>query len=123
VEEFTAHDFSSNVMIQPGQSDKRKFAIRSLKSPQDFAKYMVFLIYLAVLYYITRSSATPRKTAMWMLITLFVTLGAFIGLALLPNSPQAVSGLGRLGGAVGMVASIGVGLVHIRSRKRPTSGY
>ena len=80
---------------------------------------MIFLLYLIALYFITRSSAIPRKTAMWMLTTLFVILVVFIGLALLPSSSEAVYGLGRLGGMIGMVSSIVVGFKHMRSHKRP----
>lgn len=80
---------------------------------------MIFLLYLIAFYFITRSSAIPRKTVMWMLITLLVTIGVFISLALLPSSPMAVYGLGRLGGVMGTVASIAAGLKHRRSHKRP----
>lgn len=80
---------------------------------------MIFLLYLITLYFIARSSAIPLKTVMWMLITLFVTLAVFISLALLPSSPTAVYGLGRLGGVMGMVASIAAGLKHRRSHERP----
>jgi hypothetical protein len=99
---------------------KQNLRLATLKSWQDFAT-MVFLLYVTALYFITRCSALPRKTVLWMLITLFVTLAAFIGLAMLSSSPEAVRGLGRLGGTIGMIASIGVGLMHIRLHKRPRS--
>jgi hypothetical protein len=79
----------------------------------------VFPLYLVVLFFITRSSAIPGKTVMWMLITLVVTIAVFVGLAGFVSSPEAAYGLGGLGSLIGMVASVAVGLKHMRSHKRP----
>ena len=81
----------------------------------------VFPFYLVALYFITRASAIPGKTVMWMLITLLVTIAVFIGLAGFVSSPEAAYGLGGLGSLVGMVASVTVGLMHRRSHKRPAA--
>jgi hypothetical protein len=80
---------------------------------------MIFILYLTALYFITRSSAIPLKTVMWMLIMLFVTIAVFIGLALLTVTPQGAYGLGGLGSLIGMVVSVAVGWKHMRSHKRP----
>jgi hypothetical protein len=82
---------------------------------------MILFLYLAALYFITRSSAIPLKTLTRMLITLFVTIAVFVGLALLTVTPEAAYGLGGLGSVIGMAASVGAGLKHMRSHKRPTS--
>jgi hypothetical protein len=79
----------------------------------------VFPLYLVVLFFITRSSAIPVKTVMWMLITLVVTIATFVGSAVFVNSPEAAYGLGGLGSLIGMVASVVVGLRHMRSHRRP----
>jgi len=76
-------------------------------------------LYLPALFFITRSSASRGKTVMWMLITLFVTIAVFVGLAGFVSSPEAAYGLGGVGGLIGMVASVAVGLKHMRSHKRP----
>jgi hypothetical protein len=80
---------------------------------------MIFLFYLLALFFITRSSAIPGKTAMWMLITLAVTVAVFVGSVVFVSSPEAASRLGGLGSLMGMVASVAVGLNHVRSHKRP----
>jgi uncharacterized membrane protein len=80
---------------------------------------MIFLFYLLALFFITRSSAIPGKTAMRMLITLVVTIVVFVGSVVLVSSPEAASLLGGVGSLMGMVASVAVGLKHIRSHKRP----
>jgi hypothetical protein len=80
---------------------------------------MIFLFYLLALFFITRSSAIPGKTAMRMLITLVVTIAVFVGSVVFVSSPKAASLLGGLGSLMGMVASVAVGLNHIRSHKRP----
>jgi uncharacterized membrane protein len=80
---------------------------------------MIFLFYLLALFFITRASAIPGKTAMWMLITLVVTIAVFVGSVVFVSSTEAVSLLGGLGSLMGMVASVAVGLKHIRSHKRP----
>ena len=82
---------------------------------------MIFLLYLAALYFIARSSAVPLKTLTWMLITLFVTIAIFVGLAPFAVTAEAAYGVGRLGSVIGMVASVGAGLKHMRSHKRPRS--
>jgi hypothetical protein len=82
---------------------------------------MTFLLYLAALYFIARSSAVPLKTLMWMLITLFVTIGAFVGLASFTVTAEAAYGMGGLGSVIGMVVSVAAGLTHTRSHKRPAS--
>jgi hypothetical protein len=79
----------------------------------------IFPLYLAALFFITRSSASRGKTVMWMLITLVVTIAVFVGLAGFVSSPEAAYGLGGLGSLIGMVASVAVGLKHMRSHKRP----
>jgi hypothetical protein len=79
----------------------------------------IFPLYLLALVIIARSSATPGKTVMWMLISLAVTISAFVGLAGLASSAEAAYGLGGLGSLVGMVASVAVGVKHMRSHKRP----
>jgi len=79
---------------------------------------MIFLFYLVALFFITRSSAIPGKTAMWMLITLAVTIALFVGSIVFISSPEAASRLGGLGSLMGMVASVAVGLKHLRSQKR-----
>jgi uncharacterized membrane protein len=80
---------------------------------------MIFLFYLLALFFITRSSAIPGKTAMWMLITLVVTIAVFVGSVVLVSSPEAASLVGGLGSLMGAVASVAVGLKHLRSHKRP----
>jgi hypothetical protein len=80
---------------------------------------MIFLLYLVALFFITRSSAIPVKTAMWMLITLVLTIAVFVGSVVFVSSPEAASLFGGLGSLMGMVASVAVGLKHIRSHKRP----
>jgi len=80
---------------------------------------MIFLFYLVALFFITRSSAIPGKTAMWMLITLAVTIALFVGSIVFVSSPEAASRLGGLGSLMGIVASVAVGLKHLRSQKRP----
>jgi hypothetical protein len=82
---------------------------------------MTLLLYLAALYFITRSSAIPLKTLTWMLITLLATIAVFVGFAALTVTPEAAYGLGGLGSVIGMVASVGAGLKHLRSHKRPAS--
>jgi hypothetical protein len=82
---------------------------------------MIFVFYLLALFFITRSSAIPGKTAMWMLITLVVTIAVFVGSVALVSSPEAASLLGGLGSLMGMVASVAAGLKHIRSHKRPAA--
>jgi hypothetical protein len=79
----------------------------------------IFPLYIAALFFITRSSVIPGKTVMWMLITLMVTIAVFVGLAGLVSSPEAAYGMGGLGSLVGMVSSVAVGLKHMRSHKRP----
>ena len=79
----------------------------------------VFPLYLIALFFITRSSGSRGKTVMWMLITLVVTIAVFVGLAGFVSSPEAAYGLGGLGSLMGMVASVAVGLKHMRSNKRP----
>lgn len=79
----------------------------------------IFPLYLLALVIIARFSATPGKTVMWMLITLVVTISAFVGLAGLVSSSEAAYGLGGLGSLIGMVASAAVGLQHMRSHRRP----
>jgi hypothetical protein len=79
----------------------------------------IFPFYLAALFFITRSSAIPGKTVMWMLITLVVTVAVFVGLAGLVSSPEAAYGMGGLGSLIGMVSSVAAGLKHMRSHKRP----
>jgi hypothetical protein len=79
----------------------------------------IFPFYLAALLFITRSSAIPSKTVGWMLITLVVTIAGFVGLAGFVSSPEAAYGMGGLGSLIGMVASVAVGLMHMRSHKRP----
>jgi hypothetical protein len=79
----------------------------------------IFPFYLGALFFITRSSTIPGKTVMWMLITLVVTIAGFVGLAGLVSSPEAAYGMGGLGSLIGMVASVAVGLKHMRSHKRP----
>ena len=81
----------------------------------------VFPFYLVALFFITRSSAIPRKTVMWMLITLLVIIAMFIGLAGLASSAEAAYGLGGLGSLIGMVVSVALGLKHMRSHKRPAA--
>jgi hypothetical protein len=79
----------------------------------------IFPFYLIALFFITRSSAIPGKTVMRMLITLVVTIAVFVGSVVFVSSPEAAYGLGGLGSLMGMVASIAVGLKHMRSNKRP----
>jgi hypothetical protein len=79
----------------------------------------IFPFYLAAIFFITRSSVIPVKTVMWMLITLVVTIAVFVGLAGLVSSAEAAYGLGGLGSLIGMVASVVVGLRHMRSHRRP----
>jgi hypothetical protein len=79
----------------------------------------IFPFYLLALVIIARSSATPVKTVMWMLITLVVTISSFVGLAGLVSSPEAAYGLGGLGSLIGMLASAAVGVKHMRSHRRP----
>lgn len=79
----------------------------------------VFPIYLVFLIVIARRSSTPGKTVMWMLITLVVTVAGFVALAGLVSSPVAAYALGGLGSLSGMIASIAVGLTHMRFHKRP----
>jgi amino acid transporter len=81
-------------------------------------KQIIFPFYLLALFFITRSSAIPRKTVMWMLITLLVIIAMFIGLAGLASSAEAAYGLGGLGALIGMIVSVAVGLKHVRSHKR-----
>jgi hypothetical protein len=78
----------------------------------------IFPLYLLALFVITRSSAIRGKTLMWMLLTLVVTIAVFIALAGLVSSPEAAYGLGGLGSLIGMVASVAVGVKHMRSHKR-----
>jgi uncharacterized membrane protein len=80
---------------------------------------MIFLFYLLALFFITRSSAIPGKTAMRMLITLVVTIAVFVGSVVFVSSPKTASLLGGLGSSMGMVASVAVGLKHMRLNKRP----
>jgi hypothetical protein len=68
----------------------------------------VFPFYLVALFFITRSTAIPGKTVMWMLITLFVTMALFIGLAGFASFPEAAYGSGGSGSLIGMVASVAV---------------
>jgi hypothetical protein len=79
----------------------------------------IFPVYLAALFFITRSSANRGKTVMWMLITLVMTVAVFVGLAGFVSSPEAAYGLGGLGSLIGMVASVAVGLTYTRCHKRP----
>jgi hypothetical protein len=83
------------------------------------ANHSCLPFYLVALFFITRSSAIPRKTVMWMLVTLFVIIAMFIGLAGLASSAEVAYGLGGLGSLIGMVVSVAVGLKHMRSHKRP----
>jgi hypothetical protein len=101
-------------------SDESKSRFTALRNRKPSAA-MTLVLYLAALYFITRSSAIPLKTLTWMLITLFFTIGVFVGLASLTVTPEAAYGLGGLGSVVGMVASVGAGLKHMQSHKRPTS--
>jgi hypothetical protein len=79
----------------------------------------VFRIYLVFLIVIARRSGAPGKTLMGMLITLLVTVAAFVGLAGLAISPEGAYALGGAGSLSGMIASVAVGLTHMRSHKRP----
>ena len=79
----------------------------------------IFPFYLIAFFFITRSSAIPGKTVMWMLITLVVTIAVFVGSVVFVRSPEAAYGLGGLGSVIGMVASVGACLKHMRSNKRP----
>jgi hypothetical protein len=79
----------------------------------------VFPVYLVSLIVIARRSAAPCKTVMWMLITLVITVAAFVGLAGLVSSPEVAYALGGLGSLTGMIASIAVGIIHMRWNKRP----
>ncbi len=78
----------------------------------------IFPFYLIAFFFITRSSAIPGKTVMRMLITLVVTIAVFVGSVVFVSSPEAAYGLGGLGSLMGMVASVAVGLKHMRSNKR-----
>jgi uncharacterized membrane protein len=80
---------------------------------------MIFLFYLLALFFISRASAIPGKTATWMLITLVATIAVFVGSVVFVSSPERASLLGGLGSLMGIVASVAVGLKHIRSHKRP----
>ena len=78
----------------------------------------IFPFYLLAFFFIARSSAIPGKTVMRMLITLVVTIAVFVGSVVFVSSPETAYGLGGLGSLMGMVASIAVGLKHMRSNKR-----
>jgi hypothetical protein len=79
----------------------------------------VFPLYLVALFFITRSSAIPGKTVMWMLITLVAIIAVFVGLAVFVSTAEAAYNMGGMGSLTGMFASVAVGFKHMRSHKRP----